>query len=76
MSTQLPDRITTDPQVMGGQPCLRGLRMRVGDILDLLASGMSNDQILADYPYLEHDDILAALAYAARLANHRVIAAE
>ncbi|AZU05168.1 hypothetical protein X907_2657 [Glycocaulis alkaliphilus] len=76
MSTQLLDRITTDPQVMGGQPCLRGLRMRVGDILDLLASGMSNDQILADYPYLEHDDILAALAYAARLANHRVIAAE
>ncbi|MFN3835110.1 MAG: DUF433 domain-containing protein [Glycocaulis sp.] len=76
MSTQLLDRITTDPSVMGGQPCVRGLRMRVGDILDLLASGMSSDEILADYPYLETEDIRAALAYAARLANHRVIAAE
>lgn len=76
MSTQLLDRITTDPAVMDGQPCVRGLRMRVGDILDLLALGMSSDEILADYPYLETEDIRAALAYAARLANHRVIAAE
>ncbi len=76
MSTQLLNRITTDPAVMGGQPCVRGLRMRVGDILDLLASGMSSDEILVDYPYLEAEDIRAALAYAARLANHRVIAAE
>lgn len=76
MAEVLTDRITIDPAIMGGQPCVRGLRMRVADILDLLASGMPAEMILADYPYLEPDDIRAALAYASKLAGHRVIAAE
>jgi uncharacterized protein (DUF433 family) len=58
-------RITFDPQVMGGKPCIRGLRVTVGMILGLLASGQSKDEILAAYPYLEADDIQEALAYAA-----------
>jgi uncharacterized protein (DUF433 family) len=58
-------RITFDPQVMGGKPCIRGLRVTVGTILGLLASGQSKDEILAAYPYLEGDDIQEALAYAA-----------
>jgi uncharacterized protein (DUF433 family) len=67
------DRITTDPQVLGGRPCIRGLRVRVKDILDLLASGVSRQQILDDYPYLEDDDIAAALEYAAQHVDHPVI---
>lgn len=63
------DRITTDPAVLGGRPCIRGLRVRVKDILDLLASGASRGDILADYPYLEDDDIAAALEYAAPRRN-------
>jgi uncharacterized protein (DUF433 family) len=59
------DRITTDPEVLGGRPCIRGLRVAVKDILDLLASGASRKQILDDYPYLEEDDIAAALEYTA-----------
>jgi uncharacterized protein (DUF433 family) len=67
------DRITTDPEVLGGRPCIRGLRVRVKDILDLLASGVSRTDILADYPYLEDDDIAAALEYAAQHVDHPVI---
>jgi uncharacterized protein (DUF433 family) len=58
-------RITQDPKVMGGRPCIRGLRMTVGTIVGLLAAGKTADEILAAYPYLERDDINAALAYAA-----------
>lgn len=58
-------RITQDPKVMGGRPCIRGLRMTVGTIIGLLAAGKTADEILAAYPYLERDDINAALAYAA-----------
>ena len=58
-------RITFDPAVMGGKPCIRGLRVTVGTILGLLASGHTADQILAAYPYLEADDIREALAYGA-----------
>ena len=58
-------RITHDPQVMGGRPCVRGLRMTVGTIVGLLAAGKTATDILAAYPYLELDDISAALAYAA-----------
>jgi len=58
-------RITLDPQVMGGKPCIRGLRVTVGTVLGLLAAGHSADEILKAYPYLEPDDIRAALAYAA-----------
>jgi uncharacterized protein (DUF433 family) len=58
-------RITLDPQVMGGKPCIRGLRVTVGTIVGLLASGHSTDDILKAYPYLEAEDVPEALAYAA-----------
>lgn len=58
-------RITCEPTVMGGKPCIRGLRVTVGTILGLLAAGVSRDRILEAYPYLEAEDIDAALAYAA-----------
>jgi len=58
-------RITHDPAVMGGKPCIRGLRVTVGTLLGLLATGQSRDSILQAYPYLEPEDIDACLAYAA-----------
>lgn len=58
-------RITHDPAVMGGRPCIRGLRVTVGTVVGLLATGKTNQEILAAYPYLEEADIQAALAYAA-----------
>jgi uncharacterized protein (DUF433 family) len=61
---QIP-RITHDPAVMGGKPCIRGLRVTVGTILGLLAAGQPRERILQAYPYLEPEDIDAALAYAA-----------
>ncbi len=59
------ERITFDPAVMGGKPCIRGLRVTVGMVLGLLASGRSADEVLHLYPYLQREDILAALSYAA-----------
>jgi uncharacterized protein (DUF433 family) len=59
------DRITHDPAVMGGKPCIRGLRVTVGTVLGLIASGQSRDRIFQAYPYLEAEDIDAALGYAA-----------
>lgn len=59
------DRITFDPQVMGGKPCIRGIRVTVGTIVGLIASGATPEEILDDYPYLEREDITAALSYAA-----------
>lgn len=59
------DRITLNPDVMGGKPCIRGLRMTVGTIVGLLASGLSSDEILKMYPYLQQEDVIAALTYAA-----------
>ncbi len=67
------DRITTKPDVCGGRPTIRGLRIRVSDILDMLAAGASRADILKDYPYLEDEDITAALEYAARQSDHSVI---
>jgi uncharacterized protein (DUF433 family) len=61
----LLDRITHDPTVMGGRPCIRGMRVTVGTVMGLLASGRSQSEILAAYPYLEAEDVQAALAYAA-----------
>jgi uncharacterized protein (DUF433 family) len=58
-------RITFDPAVMGGKPCVRGLRVTVGTVVGLLAAGRTTEQILAEYPYLEPADIQACLAYAA-----------
>jgi uncharacterized protein (DUF433 family) len=59
------DRITRNPEVMGGKPCVRGMRVTVGAIVGLVASGRSNSEILAAYPYLEEEDIRQSLAYAA-----------
>jgi uncharacterized protein (DUF433 family) len=74
--TGLQQRITIEPGKLGGRPCVRGLRIRVQDILEILASGMSAEQLLADFPYLEADDIRAVLAYAAaEVAGTAVIAA-
>ena len=68
-------RITTNPRQCGGRPCIRGMRIRVTDILDLLASGLSFDEILDQMPDLERDDIVAAIAYASKEIDHPVIAA-
>jgi len=67
------DRITVSPDVCGGRPCIRGLRVRVKDVLDLLAAGSTREEILADYPYLEPDDISAALEFAARQSDHPIL---
>lgn len=67
------ERITVDPAVCGGRPCIRGLRIRVSDILAMLAEGATREEILADYPYLEDEDISAVLAYAARQTDHRIL---
>jgi uncharacterized protein (DUF433 family) len=74
--SELLQRITIEEGKLGGRPCIRGLRIRVQDILEMLASGMSAEQVLAEFPYLEPDDIRAALAYAAaQIAGTSVIAA-
>jgi uncharacterized protein (DUF433 family) len=69
------ERITIDPEVVHGSPAVRGTRMRVADVLSLLASGASEAEILEDYPYLTADDIRACLAYAAAQADHAVVIA-
>jgi len=66
---QPTDRITLDPQICHGKPCIRGLRYPVESVLEWLADGMSIDEILADYEDWEREDILAVLAYAARIAH-------
>jgi len=60
------DRITLDPALMGGKPCIRGMRVTVGTLVGLLAAGHTTDEILQAYPYLEAEDIQQALAYAAQ----------
>jgi len=73
---ELLQRITIEAGKCGGRPCIRGLRIRVSDILHLLSSGATFEEILSDYPLLEREDILAAIEYAARqteLHNHRLI---
>jgi uncharacterized protein (DUF433 family) len=67
----LLSRITIDPSICHGKPCIRGLRYPVETLLELLSSGMTTDEILADYEDLERDDLLAAIAFAARLAQTR-----
>jgi uncharacterized protein (DUF433 family) len=74
--SDLLTRITIDPDRMHGHPCIRGLRITVADILGLLSAGQSRETILEDYPYLESADIDAVLAFAARQADHPIIAAE
>ncbi len=71
----LLDRITIEPGKCGGRPCIRGMRIRVVDVLELLAAGASHEEILTDYSFLEEDDIRAALLYAARQTDHAVLTA-
>lgn len=66
-------RITFDPAQCGGRPCIRGMRIRVKDVLELLAAGVPEPEILADYPYLEPEDIRACLAFAAAEMDHPVL---
>jgi uncharacterized protein (DUF433 family) len=68
--SDLLQRITTEPGKCGGKPCIRGMRIRVVDVLERLANNISPEQILADYPDLEPEDIQASLVFAARRANH------
>ena len=67
------ERITIDSEQCGGKPCIRHMRIRVKDVLEMLGSGMSETEILAEFPYLEADDLRAAQLYAARLTDHPVL---
>ena len=69
----LLDRISIDPLVCGGKPCIRGTRIWVSLVLDLLAGGMSEADVRAEYPQLMHEDVLAAIAYGAEASRERVI---
>ena len=71
----LDQRITVDPSQCGGRPCIRGMRIRVVDVLDLLANGLSRSQVLDEFPDLVEEDILACLRYASQRLDHPVIAA-
>ncbi len=72
---ELLSRITVNPAQCGGRPCIRGMRIRVIDILDLLASGLDAQQVVEELPDLELDDVCAALSYASRRLDHPFIAA-
>ena len=73
--SNVTDRITVNPEQCGGRPCIRGMRIRVIDVLDLFAAGLSAEQILEEMPDLEMGDLKAALNYAARRLDHPVLAA-
>ncbi len=72
---RLLKRVTQDPKVCGGKPCIRGLRIRVSDVLDLLANGLTPDLIVIELPDLELDDVKAAVVYASRRVGHSVLVA-
>ena len=67
------DRITFDPEQCGGRPCIRGMRIRVKDVLEMLADGETEKQILEDFPYLEAEDIRACLEFAAAEMDHAIL---
>ncbi len=73
--SELLERITVNPKQCGGRPCIRGMRIRVSDVLDLLAAGLSFEEILEEMPDLELDDLKAALAYASRKLDHPILVA-
>ena len=70
------ERITFIPDQCGGRPCIRGMRIRVKDVLDLLAAGVPEKEILEDYPYLEAEDIVACLEFAAAEVDHTILIAQ
>jgi uncharacterized protein (DUF433 family) len=73
MKQSLLSRITIEAEKCGGRPCIRGQRMRVSDVLELLGAGASIEEILRDYAFLEREDILAAIAYAAQQTDHVIV---
>jgi uncharacterized protein (DUF433 family) len=73
MSSGLLERITFNPRQCGGRPCIRGMRIRVKDVLDMLAGGATETDILQDYPYLEPEDIRTCLEYASAQIDHAVV---
>jgi uncharacterized protein (DUF433 family) len=73
MDSGLLDRITTDPDIFNGKPIIRGMRFKVSDVLGYLASGMTVEEILTDFPYLEKEDITASLEYAQKKVEHSII---
>ena len=75
MERFIADRVTVDPEKCGGRPCVRGMRIRVIDVLDLLANGLSNAEILDEMPDLEAEDITACIRFASSQLNHPVLAA-
>ena len=75
MTLERLNRITIEEGKCGGRPCIRGYRIRVSDVLDLLGSGASIEEILSDYPFLEREDIFAAIEYAAHQTDHPVLRA-
>jgi uncharacterized protein (DUF433 family) len=73
--TELLSRITVNPEQCGGRPCIRGMRIRVVDVLELMASGLSEGEVMEELPDLEREDIHAALLYASRRMDHPIVAA-
>lgn len=71
--TELLSRVTVDPEICGGKPCIKGTRIWVSLILDMLANGATEDGVRREYPQLTHDDILAAIAYGAERSRERVV---
>ncbi len=74
MQVNLLERITMNPKQCGGRPCIRGMRIRVSDVLDLFANGLTADEILEEMPDLEREDLYAVLVYAAQKLSHPVLA--
>jgi len=70
---QIAERITVDPQQCGGRPCVRGMRIRVSDVLDLFAAGLTAEELLAEMPDFEPEDLQACLRYASRYLDHPVL---
>ena len=70
---ELLKRISSNPEIFNGKPIIRGMRFKVSDVLSYLASGMTQDEIISDFPYLEKDDIIAALTYASKKLDHPVL---
>ncbi len=75
MQSKLLERITINPNQCGGRPCIRGMRIRVSDVLDLFANELTSEQILEEMPDLERDDLNAVMVYASQKLNHSVLAA-